>query len=241
MERGDLPAECRGYEVRDPDGAKVGKVDEVFVNEDDDPEYLGIKTGLIGGKLTLVPASVARAGEVRRTIEVSESKDRIKDAPTIGSKEEITTQLEDEIQTHFGLDSSGKPPAQPEAEQSTEQDTGQDTEDQPSDTTEPQSLESNPEETAEPIADDDRAHSESQEEITEPHDYHEAREEDHDRGEDRDAASRTSGERESVRVSVWRERARAEKVLGEDGAEELRIRKDWVEEEETVEVEDHQS
>lgn len=59
-----------------------------------------------------------------------------------------------------------------------------------------------------------------------------------ERPDDRSAAGSRSGEREKVRVTVKRERARAERVIGEDGKEEVRIRKEMVEEEEMVEVED---
>ena len=37
-----------GYEVYDPNGEKVGKVDDLFVDENDQPEYLGLKMGFLG-------------------------------------------------------------------------------------------------------------------------------------------------------------------------------------------------
>ncbi|MBA2692881.1 MAG: PRC-barrel domain-containing protein [Rubrobacter sp.] len=64
------------------------------------------------------------------------------------------------------------------------------------------------------------------------------------RGGDRDDARRggdrgsSGGEREKVKVTVKREKAWAERIRGEDGKEEVRIRKEMVEEEEMVEVED---
>ncbi len=59
-----------------------------------------------------------------------------------------------------------------------------------------------------------------------------------ERPDDRSSTGSRSGEREKVRVTLKRERARAERVIGEDGQEEVRIRKEMVEEEEMVEVED---
>ena len=45
-----------GYEVYDRDGDKIGKVDELFVDENDTPKYLGVKMGLLGlGGSALVP------------------------------------------------------------------------------------------------------------------------------------------------------------------------------------------
>ena len=32
-----------GYEVYDPTGSKIGKVDDLFVDESDNPEYIGVK------------------------------------------------------------------------------------------------------------------------------------------------------------------------------------------------------
>ena len=44
-----------GYTVYDPDGDKIGKVDDLFVDENDQPEYIGVKIGLLG-------SSSSRAG-----------------------------------------------------------------------------------------------------------------------------------------------------------------------------------
>ncbi len=33
----------KGYEGRDPEGEKIGKVDDLFVDEQDVPEYIGVK------------------------------------------------------------------------------------------------------------------------------------------------------------------------------------------------------
>jgi hypothetical protein len=37
-----------GYEVYDPAGEKIGKVDDLFVDETDQPEYIGVKMGFPG-------------------------------------------------------------------------------------------------------------------------------------------------------------------------------------------------
>jgi sporulation protein YlmC with PRC-barrel domain len=34
-----------GYEVYDQSGSKIGKVDDLFVDESDQPEYIGVKMG----------------------------------------------------------------------------------------------------------------------------------------------------------------------------------------------------
>ena len=52
----ELAERYSGCEVYDRDGDKIGKVDELFVDENDTPEYLGVKMGLLGlGGSALVP------------------------------------------------------------------------------------------------------------------------------------------------------------------------------------------
>src|SRR5215216_1161775 len=92
-----------GYEVYDRQGEKIGKVDDLFVNENDQPEYIGVKTGLFGLKSTLIPWELLRVDEERRLIEVLESKDRVKDAPNFDDEEDITPEHEDRVYSHFGL------------------------------------------------------------------------------------------------------------------------------------------
>jgi len=95
--------EYAGYTVYDMHYEKIGKVDDLFVDENDRPEYLGVKMGLLGLKSTLIPWELARVNERRQLIEVAESKDRIKDAPTFDDDEEISPKLEERVYEHFGL------------------------------------------------------------------------------------------------------------------------------------------
>jgi len=44
-----------GYEVYDQAGEKIGKVDDLFVDESDQPEYVGVKMGFLGTRSTLIP------------------------------------------------------------------------------------------------------------------------------------------------------------------------------------------
>ena len=44
-----------GYQVYDMHYEKIGKVDDLFVNESDRPEYIGVKMGFLGTRSTLIP------------------------------------------------------------------------------------------------------------------------------------------------------------------------------------------
>jgi hypothetical protein len=102
----ELEEKYEGYEVYDSTGEKIGKVDAIFVDETDREEYVGVKMGLFGlSGTTLIPAEITRLNEQERTIEVSESKDHVKDAPTYSDEDEITLEFEDRIRDHFGLES----------------------------------------------------------------------------------------------------------------------------------------
>src|SRR5918997_484732 len=103
----ELEEKYEGFTVYDNSGSKIGKVDDLFVDEKDHEEYIGVKMGFLGMKSTLIPMEVTRVNESDRTIEVSESKDRVKDAPSFDDDEDITGEYERRIRDHFGLESTG--------------------------------------------------------------------------------------------------------------------------------------
>ncbi len=103
----ELEEKYEDYKVYDNRGDKIGKVDDLFVDETDREEYIGVKLGLLGRKSTLIPMEIVRVNEADRTIEVSESKDHVKDAPSFDDDEDITPEYEDRIRSHFGLQSQG--------------------------------------------------------------------------------------------------------------------------------------
>ena len=100
----DLAERYSGYEVYDRDGDKIGKVDELFVDENDTLEYLGVKMGLLGlGGSALVPWEAARVNEGDRRIEVLADKETIKNGPSYEDDQEITPEYEERVHGHYGL------------------------------------------------------------------------------------------------------------------------------------------
>jgi sporulation protein YlmC with PRC-barrel domain len=102
----ELEEKYEGYTVYDNRGEKIGKVDDLFIDEADREEYVGVKMGFLGRKSTLIPMDIVRVNEADRALEVSESKDHVKDAPSFDDDEDITPEYEDRIRSHFGLRSS---------------------------------------------------------------------------------------------------------------------------------------
>lgn len=101
----ELEEKFENYKVYDNQGQKIGKVDDLFIDETDREEYIGVKLGFFGMKSTLIPMEIVRVNENERTIEVSDSKDHVKDAPSFDDDEDITSEYEDRIRGHFGLES----------------------------------------------------------------------------------------------------------------------------------------
>jgi sporulation protein YlmC with PRC-barrel domain len=101
----ELEEKYEGYEAYDNAGEKIGKVDDLFIDEADREEYIGVKMGLFGlsGK-TLIPMEIAHVDEQQRRIEVDASKDQVKNAPRYHDDDDIDHAFEARIREHFGLE-----------------------------------------------------------------------------------------------------------------------------------------
>jgi sporulation protein YlmC with PRC-barrel domain len=109
----ELEEKYEGYEVYDNAGEKIGKVDDLFIDETEREEYIGVKMGLFGlsGK-TLIPMELARVDQQERRIEVAASKDQVKNAPHYHDDDDIDHEFEARIREYFGLE--GQEEAAPE-------------------------------------------------------------------------------------------------------------------------------
>ena len=92
------------YTVYDSHYEKIGKVDDVIVDDDDWVLYVGVKMGFLGTNSTLVPAEIVRVNDRRQLIEVSEPAETIRHAPHFGRSEDLTPELENHVRTYFGLE-----------------------------------------------------------------------------------------------------------------------------------------
>src|SRR5918994_4057472 len=94
----------KDYTVYDQHYEKVGKVDDLFVDENDQPEYIGVKIGFLGMKSTLIPIELVRVNDRRRLVEVAADEETIKHAPTFDDDGDITPDYEDRVHGYFGLE-----------------------------------------------------------------------------------------------------------------------------------------
>ena len=94
-----------GYEVYDPAGEKIGKVDDLFVDQTDNPEYIGVKMGFLGTRSTLIPwDAVSSTDDEGGTITVDIDKEAAKNGPTFDEDMEITPEFEEEVYSYYGLE-----------------------------------------------------------------------------------------------------------------------------------------
>ncbi len=92
-----------GYTVYDNAGSKIGKVDDLFLDENDQPEYVGVKMGFLGTSSTLIPMEIATTDESAGTITVSTDKETAKNGPAFDDDHEITPEYENEVRSYYGL------------------------------------------------------------------------------------------------------------------------------------------
>ena len=92
-----------GYTVYDQHYEKIGNVDDLFLDENDSPEYIGVKMGFLGTRSTLIPFQMARVNDAQQTIKVAADKETLKNGPTFDDDREITPELENEVYSYYGL------------------------------------------------------------------------------------------------------------------------------------------
>ena len=91
------------YTVYDQHYEKIGKVDDLFVDENDRPEYIGVKMGFLETRTTLIPFQMARVNDTQQTIKVAADKETLKNGPTFDDEREITPEFENEVYSYYGL------------------------------------------------------------------------------------------------------------------------------------------
>jgi uncharacterized protein (TIGR02271 family) len=107
-ERSDRSTESKysfaGYHVYDYHYEKIGKVDDLFVDENNQPEYVGVKMGFLGTRSTLIPIEIVRINDKRKLLEVATDKDMVKEGPTFGDDREITSEFEEQVLNYYGVE-----------------------------------------------------------------------------------------------------------------------------------------
>ena len=91
-----------GTTAVDADGDKIGKVSEVYLDDETGrPEWATVNTGLFGTKETFVP--LAQADLSGDTLRFPYDKAKVKDAPKIDTDGHLSPQEEQELYRYYGL------------------------------------------------------------------------------------------------------------------------------------------
>ena len=104
-----------GYQAYDLHYEKIGKVDDLFVDEHDNPEYVGVKIGFLGTRTTLIPIELVRINDKRRLVEVEAEKNTIKEGPAFGDDREITHEFERRVLDYYRVETRQAASMQSEA------------------------------------------------------------------------------------------------------------------------------
>ena len=92
-----------GYEIYDEGGERIGRLDDLFVDGNDNPEYVGVRPDPLGTSSALIPADVITVDDSSRRMVVSRTKSVVEAGPTCGAHEEVTPAFEERVRSHYGL------------------------------------------------------------------------------------------------------------------------------------------
>jgi len=91
------------YGIYDQYGERIGPLSDLFVDVNDEPEYVGVETGLPGNRSVLIPAEVITVDDRLRRMVVSHPRSLVETAPSLGHEDEVTPEFERRVRVHFGL------------------------------------------------------------------------------------------------------------------------------------------
>src|SRR5215207_4423393 len=92
------------YGVYDQYGERIGPLSDLFVDENDEIEYVGAETGLPANRSVLVPAEAITVDDLLRRMVVSHPRSLVETAPSLGHEDEVTPEFERRVRAHYGLD-----------------------------------------------------------------------------------------------------------------------------------------
>jgi hypothetical protein len=98
----DTALEWRGLTVIDRDGEPIGTLDELYLDERDEPAWATVRAGFLGRRSSLVPLSEMRP--VGEELQVPFDRRRVEDAPAIEPSEQVADEDADRLRRHYGLD-----------------------------------------------------------------------------------------------------------------------------------------
>ncbi|WP_017569694.1 PRC and DUF2382 domain-containing protein [Nocardiopsis halotolerans] len=100
MARDRTPADLIGHNVLDQEGHNVGRINQVYLDDNtDQPSWVSVHTGLFGRHETLVPLQGSQP--VEEDIRVPYDKSTVKDAPHIDADRHISPEEEQTVREYY--------------------------------------------------------------------------------------------------------------------------------------------
>jgi uncharacterized protein (TIGR02271 family) len=94
------------YGIYDRYGERIGPLNDLFVDERDEPEYVGVGAILSENRSVLVPAEAITLDHQQRRMVVSHPRRVVETAPSLGYAEEVTPEFERRVRVHYGLETA---------------------------------------------------------------------------------------------------------------------------------------
>src|SRR5215210_6111690 len=92
----------RGRNLVGSDGSKIGPITEIYLDEDTgQPEWLAVKTGMFGGRVSFVPLAGATTQD--DDVACRWTKDEVKDAPNAEADGQLSQDEEAALYGHYGM------------------------------------------------------------------------------------------------------------------------------------------
>jgi hypothetical protein len=93
----------RGRTVLDRDGEKLGKLGDLYLDEETDrPAYGGVRTGLLGRRESIVPlAGIVERGD---DLVVPHDAERVRSAPAIDPDTTLAEDEQERLSRHYGVE-----------------------------------------------------------------------------------------------------------------------------------------
>src|SRR5918994_2223077 len=92
------------YEIVDQHGERIGPLSDLFVDENDEPEYVGVEMELAGKRSVLVPVETFTVDDRQKRLVVSHPRSLVETAPSLRYEDEVTPEVERRVRVHYGLD-----------------------------------------------------------------------------------------------------------------------------------------
>src|SRR5829696_8657663 len=96
------------YGIYDQYGERIGPLSDLFVDEKDEPEYVGVETESPGNRSVLIPAEAITIDARLRRMVVSHPRSLVETAPSLGHEDEVTPEFERRVRVHYGLEAEDR-------------------------------------------------------------------------------------------------------------------------------------